>query len=141
MALLLVAALGAGALNAVAGGGSFLTFPALVAVGIPPIVANATSAVAVMPGYAGSVLGFKQELLALPRRLLRAEVITAALGGLAGAGLLLDETYSTRPMMAKIGTTNERNPATSSCLGVLIGPVCASSWWLSLMTSSGVSGL
>ena len=89
MALLLVAALGAGALNAVAGGGSFLTFPALVAVGIPPIVANATSAVAVMPGYAGSVLGFKQELLALPRRLLRAEVITAALGGLAGAGLLL----------------------------------------------------
>lgn len=89
VALLLVAALGAGALNAVAGGGSFLTFPALVAVGIPPIVANATSAVAVMPGYAGSVLGFKPELQALPRRLLRAEVVTAALGGLAGAGLLL----------------------------------------------------
>lgn len=89
IALLLLAAVGAGALNAVAGGGSFLTFPALVAVGIPPIVANATSAVAVMPGYAGSVLGFKGELLALPRRLLRAEVLTAAIGGLLGAGLLL----------------------------------------------------
>lgn len=89
IALLLLAALGAGALNAVAGGGSFLTFPALVAVGIPPIIANATSAVAVMPGYAGSVLGFKPELAALPRRLLGAEVLTAAIGGLLGAGLLL----------------------------------------------------
>ena len=89
LALLLVAALGAGVLNAVAGGGSFLTFPALVAVGVPPIMANATSAVAVTPGYAGSVVGFKDELTALPRALLRNEVIVAAVGGLLGAGLLL----------------------------------------------------
>ena len=89
LVLLLVAALGAGALNAVAGGGSFLTFPALVAVGVPPIMANATSAVAVTPGYAGSVLGFKDELNALPRALLRTEVTTAAVGGIVGALLLL----------------------------------------------------
>lgn len=87
--LLLAAAYGAGVLNAVAGGGSFLTFPALVTVGVPPIIANATSAVAVTPGYAGSVLGFKEELQALPKALLRGEVLTAVAGGLIGAGLLL----------------------------------------------------
>ncbi|MBQ0945782.1 sulfite exporter TauE/SafE family protein [Ideonella sp. 4Y16] len=87
--LLLTAALAAGALNAVAGGGSFLTFPALVFAGVPPIAANATSAVAVSPGYLGSTLGFRPELAALPRPRLWAEGAVCAAGGLAGAGLLL----------------------------------------------------
>jgi uncharacterized membrane protein YfcA len=87
--LLLAAALAAGTLNAVAGGGSFLTFPALVFAGVPPIAANATSAVAVSPGYLGSTLGFRPELAALPRRRLWIEGLVCALGGLAGAGLLL----------------------------------------------------
>lgn len=87
--LLVVAAFAAGVLNAVAGGGSFLTFPALVFTGVPPIVANATSALAVSPGYAGSTLGFKNELQALPRQRLLREMGISALGGLAGAGLLL----------------------------------------------------
>ena len=43
----------AGIVNAIAGGGSFLTFPALVWAGVPPVAANATSAVAVFPGYFG----------------------------------------------------------------------------------------
>lgn len=89
LALLALAALGAGMLNAVAGGGSFLTFPALVFIGVPPIAANATSALAVSPGYLGSTWGYKAELSALPRRLLLQEAIVAALGGLVGAGLLL----------------------------------------------------
>lgn len=84
-----VAAFAAGVLNAIAGGGSFLTFPALVFAGIPPLAANATSAVAVSPGYLGSTLGFRSELQALPRSLLRREILIAALGGLIGAGLLL----------------------------------------------------
>lgn len=84
-----LAAWGAGALNAVAGGGSFLTFPALVWAGVPPIAANATSAFAVMPGYAGSVLGFKAELAALPRATLAREMLISAGGGVAGALLLL----------------------------------------------------
>lgn len=88
-ALLAVAAFAAGALNAVAGGGSFLTFPALVFAGLPPIAANATGAVAVSPGYLGSTLGFRRELAALPRRRLRAEALVSAAGGLAGALLLL----------------------------------------------------
>jgi uncharacterized membrane protein YfcA len=83
------AALAAGVLNAIAGGGSFLTFPALVFAGVPPLAANATSAIAVSPGYLGSTLGFATELRTLPGALLRREVVTAALGGLVGAGLLL----------------------------------------------------
>ncbi|MCA0176615.1 MAG: sulfite exporter TauE/SafE family protein [Proteobacteria bacterium] len=88
-ALLAVAAFAAGALNAVAGGGSFLTFPALVFAGLPPIAANATGAVAVSPGYLGSTLGFRRELAALPPSRLRAEALVSAAGGLAGALLLL----------------------------------------------------
>lgn len=84
-----LAALGAGVLNAIAGGGSFLTFPALVFAGVPPLAANATSAIAVSPGYLGSALGFKEELRAIPANRLRREVLVAAAGGLAGAGLLL----------------------------------------------------
>jgi uncharacterized protein len=83
------AAFAAGVLNAIAGGGSFLTFPALVFAGVPPLAANATSAMAVSPGYLGSTWGFRAELKALPKSLLRKEVTIAALGGLIGAGLLL----------------------------------------------------
>jgi uncharacterized membrane protein YfcA len=88
-ALLAVAALGAGVLNAIAGGGSFLTFPALVATGVPPIVANATSAMAVAPGYLGSTLGFREEIAAQPRPRLWQEMAVVALGGVCGALLLL----------------------------------------------------
>ena len=87
--LLAVAAFAAGVLNAIAGGGSFLTFPALVFAGVPPIAANATSALAVSPGYLGSTWGFKDELAQLPRRRLRNETLIAAVGGVAGACLLL----------------------------------------------------
>ena len=88
-ALLATAAFGAGVLNAIAGGGTFLTFPALVWAGVPPIAANATSALAVCPGYLGSALGFRQELAALPRTLLMREMLICAVGGVAGALLLL----------------------------------------------------
>lgn len=76
-------------LNAIAGGGSFLTFPALVFTGVPPIVANATSALAVSPGYLGSTLGFRPELREQPVQRLRRESMIAAVGGVAGALLLL----------------------------------------------------
>jgi len=87
--LLIAAAFGAGLLNAIAGGGSFLTFPALVFAGLPPIMANATSAVAVSPGYLGSALGFRTELAALPRERLVREGLVCATGGVCGALLLL----------------------------------------------------
>ena len=59
--LLLAAAFVAGALNAVAGGGSFLTLPALVFTGVPPVVANATGTVALLPGYAAGAWGFRED--------------------------------------------------------------------------------
>lgn len=87
--ILLAAAFGAGVLNTIAGGGTFLTFPALVFTGVPPVVANATSAVAVFPGYLGGALGFRAELASIDRpRLLRLGLISLA-GGVTGAGLLL----------------------------------------------------
>lgn len=55
--LLLAAAFFAGALNAMAGGGTFLTLPALMLVGIPPVAANATGTVALLPGYVASSWG------------------------------------------------------------------------------------
>ncbi len=87
--LLAGAAFAAGVLNAIAGGGSFLTLPALVFVGIPPIMANATSALAVSPGYLGSTLGFRDELRKLPLARLKREMTIAAIGGVVGALLLL----------------------------------------------------
>jgi uncharacterized membrane protein YfcA len=71
-ALLLAAAFVAGALNAVAGGGSFLTLPALVFTGVPPVVANATGTVALLPGYMASAWGFRQDMAAPPGLSLRA---------------------------------------------------------------------
>lgn len=59
--LLLTAAFIAGALNAVAGGGSFLTLPALVFTGVPPVVANATGTVALLPGYMAGAWGFRED--------------------------------------------------------------------------------
>lgn len=87
--ILLMAAFGAGILNTIAGGGTFLTFPALVYAGIPPVAANATSAVVVFPGYAGGVLGFGREIAALDRRGLLKAAASAVLGGLAGSLLLV----------------------------------------------------
>ncbi len=88
-ALLLAAAFVAGALNAVAGGGSFLTLPALVFTGVPPVVANATGTVALLPGYMAGAWGFRQDMAAPPGLSLRAVVVLALLGGSLGAALLL----------------------------------------------------
>ncbi|SCZ72799.1 hypothetical protein SAMN04488118_11538 [Epibacterium ulvae] len=84
-----VAAFLAGVLNSIAGGGSFLTFPALVFVGLPPIPANATSAVAVFPGYLSGAVGFLSEIQAYDRRALFVLLGLSVLGGVLGAVLLL----------------------------------------------------
>ncbi|MBP6251884.1 MAG: sulfite exporter TauE/SafE family protein [Rubrivivax sp.] len=87
--LLLAAAFIAGALNAIAGGGSFLTLPALVFAGMPPVVANATGTVALLPGYASGALGFREDLQAPPGLSLRALTLLSLIGGAIGAALLL----------------------------------------------------
>lgn len=89
VAILLAAAFAAGTINSVAGGGSFLTFPALIYVGVPPISANATSTLAVFPGYISGVFGFLRELRAFDRRLLTLMLALSVVGGILGAMLLL----------------------------------------------------
>ena len=94
--LLLLAAFGAGALNAVAGGGSFLTLPALVFTGLPPVVANATGTVALLPGYASGAWGFREDLQAPPGLTLTRMAVLSVAGGATGALLLLvtdDRTF------------------------------------------------
>jgi uncharacterized protein len=86
--LLFLAALLAGGLNSVAGGGSLISFPALVFAGIAPIPANATSTMALWPGSLASVGGYREKL---PRdwRLLGPLAASSLLGGFLGAVLLL----------------------------------------------------
>jgi uncharacterized protein len=60
--ILFGAALAAGLFNALAGGGSIFTFPALIAIGVPPILANVTNTVALCPGYVGGVLAQRSDL-------------------------------------------------------------------------------
>lgn len=84
-----VAAFFAGILNALAGGGSFLTFPALIFAGVPPVAANATSTLAVFPGYLGSAVGFKDDIAKVPRSTVIRYVIIALIGGLLGSLILL----------------------------------------------------
>jgi uncharacterized membrane protein YfcA len=87
--ILLFAALLAGAINSVAGGGSFVSFPTLLFVGIPPISANATNTVALWPGQPASVWAYRQEFRSLPGKVLVPLTITGIIGGFLGAYVLL----------------------------------------------------
>jgi uncharacterized protein len=83
---LVAASLIAGVMNAMAGGGSFISFPAMLAIGVPPIQANATNTVALWPGQLTSVWALRTDL----RRDLLAVVLSASvLGGVGGAVVLL----------------------------------------------------
>ncbi len=77
-----------GMLNAVAGGGSFLTLPALLFLGVPPVVANATGTAALLPGYIASAWRFRRDC-ACPDGMNAAVLVgLTALGGCIGASLL-----------------------------------------------------
>lgn len=95
--LLLFAGLLGGALNTLAGGGSFIVFPALLAVGVPPVLANASNTYAALPGYVSGAIGLWKDVVAYRERLLVYGLI-AAIFGYAGAELLLhvsDTQFST----------------------------------------------
>ena len=89
MALLVLAGLAGGTTNALAGGATFFTFPAMLAIGLPPVVANASNCVALWP--ASLVAAFTQSRQIMgERRLLRPLMLVSVLGGVAGALLLLN---------------------------------------------------
>ena len=87
------AAMAAGAINAIAGGGTLLTFPALLGFGTPPVVANATSTLALMFGTAGSLVGFRRYVAAI-RPWLRIFGPVSLVGGAAGSWTL---THTSEP--------------------------------------------
>lgn len=87
-ALLFGSAVAAGAINSVAGGGSFFTFPALVFTGLPSIAANATSTMAVWPGSIASMGAYRDDIRR-ERRHLPGLLLVSLLGGLLGAFVLL----------------------------------------------------
>lgn len=78
----------AGAVNAVAGGGTLITFPALLATGMTPVVANITSSVGLLSGYAGGSVAYRRELAGQGHRV-RSLGLVSVLGGVAGAVVLL----------------------------------------------------
>jgi len=82
------AAIAAGVVNAIAGGGTLISFPVLTAIGVPTVRANATNTVSLCPGYIGGTYAQRQDLTGLGRSL-RAQMIAAAVGGLAGSVLLI----------------------------------------------------
>ena len=91
---LFIAGLLAGMVNSLAGGGSFITFPALMAVGISPIAANATNTFASCAGYISGAVGFRRELWAHRQQLPRI-ALTALIGGVIGASLLIQTSSAT----------------------------------------------
>jgi uncharacterized membrane protein YfcA len=88
LALVALAAAGGGAINSIAGGGTLLTFPALIGLGVPPLMANATSTVALWPGLLTSFRGYGDELRGARAWTVR-WAIPSLLGGGVGAVLLL----------------------------------------------------
>ena len=86
---------GAGTINTVVGSGTLITFPTLLAVGVPPVVANVSNTVGLVPGSVSGVIGYRRELAGQRRRLLRLGG-ASVLGGITGAVLLLvlpDEVF------------------------------------------------
>jgi uncharacterized membrane protein YfcA len=96
IALVAIAAFCAGAMNAVAGGGTFFSFPALLAVGVPPVVASASNSVGLCPASLSGAWAYRQELARYKRYLIPMG-IASFVGGVAGGLLLLvtrDATFS-----------------------------------------------
>ena len=86
--IILVAAIGAGALNAVVGAGTLLTFPTLLALGFPPVTANVSNTIGLVPGGMAAAYGFRATLVGRTA-LIRKVMMASAAGGIVGGALLL----------------------------------------------------
>jgi uncharacterized membrane protein YfcA len=88
MIAVLLAGVGAGTINAVVGSGTLITFPTLLAIGVPPVTANISNNIGLIPGAVGGTIGYRRELAGQRARVTR--LLAASIsGGLIGAGLLL----------------------------------------------------
>jgi len=93
--ILFVAAILGGTLNSVAGGGTFITLPALIFTGVLPINANASSTVALWPGSIASVWAYRKEFANQRRLVTFLLSITSLIGGILGAELLVRTSQTT----------------------------------------------
>lgn len=91
--LIFFAAMAAGFINAIAGGGTLVSFPALLAIGIPPVVANVTNTVALVPGTVGGMWSQRKDFQSQYKRLLKL-LPAAIVGGIAGGLLILNTSES-----------------------------------------------
>src|SRR5690349_22915863 len=82
------AGIGAGAINTIVGSGTLITFPVLLAVGLPPVTANVSNSLGVVPGSVAGAIGYRRELTGQRGRLLRLGTV-CLIGGAAGAVLLV----------------------------------------------------
>lgn len=87
-AAVFAAGIGAGTINTIVGSGTLITFPVLLAVGLPPVTANVSNTLGLVPGSLSGAIGYRRELAGQRRRLLRLG-LGALAGGLAGAALLV----------------------------------------------------
>jgi hypothetical protein len=114
MLAVFVAGIGAGTINAVVGSGTLITFPTLVAIGVPPVTANVSNTLGLVPGSLSGAIGYRRELTGQRARLLRLGT-ASVLGGVSGAVLLLvlpaDAFGAIVPVLIAIG-----------CLLVVFGP-------------------
>jgi len=93
--ILFLAALVGGAINAVAGGGSFVTFPTLLFTGVPPVNANATNTVALWPGQVASIGAYRRQFGNLSWKTITPLLVTGVLGGVLGGWTLLKTPQTT----------------------------------------------
>ncbi|MEN8656290.1 sulfite exporter TauE/SafE family protein [Streptomyces sp. 21So2-11] len=88
MLAVFAAGIGAGSINTVVGSGTLITFPVLLATGLPPVTATVSNALGLIPGSISGAIGYRKELTGQRRRILRLAV-ASVIGGIAGAALLL----------------------------------------------------
>jgi uncharacterized membrane protein YfcA len=139
IALLAAAGFAAGAINAIAGGGSLVSFPALVASGLPTLSANVTNTVAVWPGYAGGTAGYRRELTDQRERAV-ALGLTSVIGAAIGSVVLLvtdDELFDLVVpfLVAMSAALVACQPKAADLVRRQAGPAPASSqlgWWTHL---------
>ena len=117
-------AFAAGAVNSVAGGGTLLSFPTLIWLGLDSVIANATSTVGIWPGQLGGVVGYREELRRTERRF-RVLIAPSLIGGLIGALLLRwtpSKTFSMRLRSSIAATTWTWSPSWNTVSAVGIWP-------------------
>ncbi|KQY64395.1 MULTISPECIES: sulfite exporter TauE/SafE family protein [unclassified Nocardioides] len=88
-AAVLLAGLAAGTINTVVGSGTLITFPTLLAFGVPPVTANVSNTIGLVPGSISGAIGYRRELVGQRARILRLSV-ASLIGGVIGAVLLLE---------------------------------------------------